>query len=116
MVSVFVFLVCESSAHCFVIIFDMNKSSRNPPSRVVVALLRGQCEPPELSGQIWARGCQTMVLRVDYRPSDTLGGEVMGQLWALPWGRIGRLAFVCYMQFDCMCFEVVLFGFDLVGL
>ena len=88
----------------------------NPPSRVVVALLRGQGELPRPSGQIWARGCRTKFLRVDYRPSDTSGGEVIGKLQDLPWGHLGRLAFVRYMRFDCMCFEVVLFGFDLVGL
>jgi len=94
----------------------MNKSSRNPPSRVVVALLRGQGEAPEPSGRIWASGCRTKVLRVDYRPSDMPGGEVTRQLWVLPWGHLGRLAFVHYMRFDCMHFEVVLFGFDLIGL
>ena len=94
----------------------MNKSSRNPPSRVVVALLRGQGEAPEPSGRIWASGCRTKVLRVDYRSSAMPRGEVTRQLRALPWGHLGRLAFVHYMRFDCMHFEVVLFGFELIGL
>ena len=53
---------------------------------------------------------------MDYRPFDTPGGEVTGQLLAHPQGHLGRLAFVCYMRFDYMRFGVVLFGFDLVGL
>ena len=75
----------------------MNKSSMNPPSRVVVALLRGQGELPRPSGQIWARGCRTKVLRVDYRPSATLGGEVTGNFGAFHGDTLGglRLSVTC---------------------